>query len=307
MKQQAVKNIEYPDFEMLKTLDSREFAPQLQDMVQILHKQYLNGIRLFVEKKVSDELCNVDIGNIEFEDIKWLASSIEFFFEDRNLPTSILCLQEKGRHNQPFINRISHYTDNSEEDPCLVQFLYPFYNKDNEQKYRWFNRAPSHIKIWKEVEVTHDHNKLGEEAELVSHLRQKYGTKDYNDVIEEGFVLFSLAIKILLYSSLPQYKIVPISEKRLKRCGKAGVKGRPKRPLFKTIFLPPIINVNKKSKATEDGGTRKPHFRRGHFRMLRDKRFDKQGELIFVRPTMIHGGSMSDKLYVARKLDEARN
>jgi hypothetical protein len=149
MQNQVVKNIPYPsDFKILKTQRAVEFSWQAQDIIQIMHKQHIDGIRLFVEKNVSNELNKTDISNIEFNDIKWIAPSVEFFFEDNSIPTFILCLQEKGKHNQPFSGRITHYMDIKEEDPCLIQLLYAFYDIDNKIKYRYFNRLPSQIKTW---------------------------------------------------------------------------------------------------------------------------------------------------------------
>ena len=289
------KNIFYPDFDYIKSQSAHTFEMQFQDIIQILHKQYKDGIRLFVEKAVSDELFNTDISNIEFDDIKWIASSIEFFFEDKNIPTLILCLQEKNKHNQPFANNIIHYSPDKKDDPCLVQMLYSFYDINKKQRYRYFNRYPSQIKTWDKELKKYDGN-------IRYHLREQYSGKAYDSIINNSYALFTLLIKVLLYVSLPEYKVIPISEKTLRKCGKAGVKGRPKRPLFKTIYLPPIINVTEKQESNKTGKTVKPHFRRGHFRMLRNERYKNQGELIFVRPSMIHGGGTKDKLYVARKI-----
>jgi hypothetical protein len=35
--------------------------------------------------------------------------------------------------------------------------------------------------------------------------------------------------------------------------------------------------------------------------MLRNEKYKKKDKLIFVRPTLIHGGGINDKLYIARK------
>jgi hypothetical protein len=125
-----------------------------------------------------------------------------------------------------------------------------------------------------------------------------------NEMTDFGRDLIKLIAKIFLYISIPKYKVIPITKNQLHREGKPCVNNRPARPIYRVIYVPHEINLNKQNITEHGDGIKAPHFRRGHFRMLRNERFKKQGELIFVRPCMIHGGSLKDNIYVARKKDE---
>jgi hypothetical protein len=98
-------------------------------------------------------------------------------------------------------------------------------------------------------------------------------------------------------------KEIPILKKDRQIGGKSGVKNRPDRPNYKVIYVPSIVNTNKNEVNSEaEGSSKSPHFRRGHFKMLRsDKYTNKQGELVFTQPCFIHAGKQptTKNLYVA--------
>jgi hypothetical protein len=299
----AIKNLPYPDFLYLKNHFIHEIFKDksscLRKSGQILmyYLQKTRGIQLFVEKNVSDELRNTDIKDITYKDIIFPASSIEFYFEDKDIPTVLLSKKEDFNGLNPFKNEKLNVLNISATtgkysigyQPGIAMIYTPPF-ADNMTHH--ITASIDNFNEW--ISNMEGSNSIKNEA-----------NEEYNNYAKK---LLFLMTKILLYISIPQYKSRPITKNQLQRAGKPGVKNRPNRPCFKVIYVPPIININKNESMSDGFGTKKkPHFRRGHFMMLRHERFKEQGKLVFVRPCMIHGGSIKDKLYVARKAEENTN
>jgi len=320
-----VKNLHYPDFDLIKEMPFNKrfeiFSESIKtDNITVflgMYKQYKKGIQLFIEKNVTDELINTDLKDIRFEEINFPASSVELYFEDRKFPTIIF--QNYSGLENPFIykkdakNVAKLFNVNVDE---LEKIAYqmekslekPFKDRCNKigQNINFIDGA---IMIYSAVDESNNEcfyriNFLSEE--INKWICNGYSINSNLNQYEKEYQkdLYKLCCKVFLYISIPQYKAIPITKKQLKKEGKPCVKNRPNRPISKVIYVPSVINIDKINKSTKNGDMKKPHFRRGHFRMLRNERFKKQGELIFVRPCMIHGGDMKDKLYVARKVKE---
>lgn len=291
-----IKDFYYPDFNIYKSIDPRGIDTMSLCQIVMLYNQHRQGIQLFVEKKVSDILSATDIQDIKYEDVIFPARAIELYFEDKNIPTCLIgkledqAIHPFGTKNNKatitFLDRDGNVTDHIPEGIAYMVKI----NKENSEKVNIINYPKDRFEQWINTE-------------------ECFPAPGYtkNDLIYtvESKAIFKLAVKILLYISIPEYRAIPINKDKLPREARPGVKNRPIRPTSKVIYVPPVVNINKETHHAETDTTRKPHFRRGHFRMLRDERYkEKIGKLIFVRPAMIHGGSMSDKLYVARKINE---
>lgn len=309
-----IKNIDYPDFDYyfskingnnieICNAVKNYFYQQFSEL-SLFWLQKNHGIRLYVEKNVTDMLNKTEMLNISYDDIKFPAKSIEFFFEDKNLPTILFgnrtslidsaksLIKKIDTNKKVYARGLSTIDDNSEIEGINLLFMHPFEN--NVQLFHTTGASSLKKLLLGELKI----------IDLSEHFAHGLPKYDHDKEVEKLTIsLIAMVIKILLYISIPQYKAIPITDKALKREGKAGVKNRPNRPLSRVIYVPSVVNINKKSSSTETGDAKSPHFRRGHFRMLRDEKFtNKQGQLIFVKPCLIHGGSLQDKLYVARKI-----
>jgi hypothetical protein len=303
-----IKNLSYPRFEEVKNKNA--YIPESGiknelDLVNylILYTQYKEGIRLFVEKEVILMLDKVDIIDINFEDIKFPSSSIELFFDAHDLPTTIIS------NKKNVLDNIKNFKQELRINMNVTSLCDGFLTYKDDNGIFFMTGAKT------ETNKPSFFGSLIPEGAVNNFINDKAGS--YIDRNSDKFTtdrtiyktlekkIFTLAMKIFLYISIPEYRAIPITEKQLHRQGKAGVNNRPKRPLSKVIYVPSIININKNNILHKNTvGKVIPHFRRGHFMMLRHERYKEQGKLIFRKPSMVHGGSIQDKLYVARKYND---
>lgn len=284
------KNIQYPDVRELSQIERvAQLNPTVAEEASILFHQYTSGIQLIVQKPLSDELAFVDMEDIEYSDIVWPASCIEFYFEDLKIPT-VLLEAIAPDNPTPFKDKqVYNMTIDGHEFSHGVRMMY-----QSKEHVHLLTLSSEKVRTWLKMETAFvspdtDYKVLPDESIL-----RKY--------------LFQLLVKILLYISIPQYKSIPITKKQLlNKGGKPGVKNRPKRPIYRAIYVPTVHYKKENTEQQVSDGTgiqKSPHRRRGHFRILRDERYtNKRGEVVYVRPSLIHGGSTEDKLYIARKVE----
>lgn len=251
----------------LKNAYERDLAVQIharyyEGLIKITRRHRKEGVQWVVPSGLVSELAQVDLDGLTFEDVPWPATSIEFFFEDKDTPTILLQVKIKGLN-----------LDQPKSELFLMYYPHPL--KDDPQA----------------VAV--------EEDELQQFFRT--GTTDYLkmvtdavpgklDVHQSAAYLVS-CLKLLLLAGTPQYAPQKVNRKELAHGGRAGVNNRPKRPVYRFLTLPHIVGLSERSEG-HFGVSVVPHFRRGHFRMLRNERYtQKRGQIVYVRPSLIHGGA----------------
>lgn len=249
---------------LAEEIHMRYFRSQVA--ITVRHKK--EGVQWVVPAGLMEELGHVDLVGLTFEDVPWPAMSIEFYFEDKGTPTVLFQVKIKGVNlDQP-------------KGELFVMY-YPHPLKDD----------PQAIAV--------------EEDELRQFF--KTGTTDYLSMVsnavpgrldvQQSASYLVTCLKLLLLAGTPQYAPQKISRKVLEHGGRAGVNNRPRRPVYRFLTLPHIIGLSEHSGAGS-GGTVSPHFRRGHFRMLRSEVFtQKKGQIVYVRPALIHGGNESMPTY----------
>jgi hypothetical protein len=106
--------------------------------------------------------------------------------------------------------------------------------------------------------------------------------------IEERKVLQFMALlayKVLVFASIPQFRPKETSKKELHFGGKPGVCGRPRRPMFKVLYLPSQRKEKEDYRRAENGAHHEFKGRRGFFRFYQDERFvSLKGQRRFIPP-----------------------
>jgi hypothetical protein len=290
----GVKNIHYLPFDektlfaalrKVKTSTYLEISEEMEEktvlQAAVLYFQKNRGVQLRVLRDVTDELSFVEFRNVIHSTVPLFADSVEIYYEDRRYPTIIISdftkatqyLYEKvtGKTILYEDRRFAILTNLGESGAGGVTIL-------------------KHIS---ERDILEGWDKLGE---MSLKDRSELGQKGE----EQEIFLAKTALKVLMYCSIPEYRPYKFLRRRQLKGGKAGVKNRPKTPIFMTRFLPPVIYRIQRKNDVGHGIKKCPHMRIGHFRMLHADRY-KEHKLIYVRPTLIHGGSLENKLYIARK------
>ena len=276
-----LKNIPYPNFSNKDLLF--EYLNAIGDDGYMLMSSYVQtkrGILLHVSKELSDEMAEVDISkDICGADIVPMFPSMEVYFEDAEIPTMLFY-----RRDQNFLDLVTTYL----ETTCMTTegmgaFCLDYYTNDS-------TLHATHL--WGEML---DKWLQGEPAPTMPGYDNDI---EYDNTSRQFFFLIT---KILLYISIPRYKPEEIWKKQLHHGGKPGVKGRPKTKIYR-VSVPSHSGGSDRHGTTGDsGGTVSPHRRRGHLRSLKSEKFTKKkGQIIYIRPTTIHGGSLNDHIYIAR-------
>lgn len=251
------------------------------------------GISLFVEKDLTRELKNTDIKGIKYEDIIFPADSVEICFEDRTIPTVIMT--------------------KSLITPSMVDYIF---SKEDIKELIANNCIPNN---YKEVELGNIKRQMfflyddidGES--IVLNLSPEEVSKWLRYNLNDMFIneldtdqqktlrdLFGLIVKIFLYISLPFYTEKAPKGNIKHKLLDPNKNNRPDRPIKRVIYVPPVVNIADKEQKDSNGSTKTPHFRRGHFRMLRHEKYKEKGKLIYIRPIYVKGGKPTNK-YIARK------
>jgi hypothetical protein len=305
-----VKNIYYAPYDKMDFSNLNPILKQLMCNYEcaVIYTQQREGIRLFVTNKIIEELTRTDFKNILYSDIKFPANSVEIYFESKDLPTVLITKHKTTfKYAQYMVEKIGGTiidttglkTKYAHEGIDMI-----FGHLDGDDSNYFLTQNVDEIEKWLNDPNYSPKNDYKPIAGVPASMFYA-DDADNSDCKQMAKKLLMLIIKVFLYISIPQYKAISITDKALRREGKSGVNNRPNRPLSRVIYVPTVINTNKKITASnETGEIKSPHYRRGHFIMLRHERYKEQGKLIFRRPAMIHGGSISDKLYVARTTGE---
>ena len=241
------------------------------------------GAQLYIEQKLSDEMLDVDLKDISENNIVFPYDSMEFYFDDPRIPTFIFQKHSESETRRDWLLGHSYHDHRAWEDGFRMCF---------------FGGGIVYTNIYpmKEIRTFLDY-----QENVVDQRTSEYSLEDTDFERRLRRFLFLMAVKILLYISIPKYKAIRVTKSQVHPLSRPGVKNRPDRPILKVIYVPSEVEVNQ-HKSVPTGVVMPPHRRRGHFRMLRDEKFrNQQGETIFVKPCLIHGGSVGDQLYVVRK------
>ena len=283
----AVKDPPYLAFDdhVVKNLMMGCVRARRTDVVLVampLYVQSKRGVRLRVEKSVTDELKETNLTDITPEDVIVIWSSCEIYFEDPQLPTILFYVKD-----QEFKRITSNYFNIEVTYDHVDSRCMDYYTEDGfchtlrlpvDMMREWLNNTESHMPT---IEG------------FVPESKEENEYKRY---------LFRLCAKIFLLASIPEYQPKEIvgPDRNIRRWGKAGFKHRPDRRVLQ-ISLPSHPSRHVPTGATT-GSTKAPHRRRGSLHRLVDDRYvHKKGQLIYVRPCLIHGGSLEDKMYIIRR------
>lgn len=243
-----------------------------------LYMQSLRGTQLVVSRELSDELAQTDLQNFTADDLVIMWPSMEIYFEDPALPTIAWFVKDKE-----YADSCTKYLGMPYELACEDHFGFEWYDTLGTGYTCQLGR--SLLNAWM----------AGGDIPTMKGMIP-------NDPEEAALQkkLFMLLAKLFIYCSLPQYRPQAVSRKQLHHGGKAGVHNRPKRPVY--IVTVPAVKYQPKARVSASSGKEVvPHRRRGYLRKLVSERFlpNKRGTFVHVRPCMVHGGTVSDHIYLA--------
>lgn len=238
-------------------------------MVQSAQKKV--GIQMQVTKQVSDDLMATDFGgSAKVDDVPWPNPVIEFFFEDKLIPTIILMKTTPDQYKRWFPE-----LDVSQLDPTdyLTGMMQEGIGSD--AKALSLQLKPNMYEAFLQSGDTQEENM---ELGIFSH------DLSPEDNCCMAFMV-NLCLKVLAFSSIPEYKATPITRGMMTRAfgGKPGVNDRPSVPTFRTQYqyLPRII----RPKAEPQGGSHEFLGRLGHIRFYRSEVFkNMKGKWDWIRP-----------------------
>jgi hypothetical protein len=225
------------------------------------------GAQIRVQKEVSDDMLQTDLGNTTMDEIPWPAKAVEMFFEDPALPTLALAKLTVPEIEKmiPGLTIAPHATNPSHwiYEPRVILCI---------------NLVES---IWDQVLFKDERFHMEKATPL---------DNEEDQVLKEAL---RLAIKVFAYASLPRYKPVPVTEITKKMGGKPGFRDRPKRPALRVVYLPSVHTVLPETnhEPTGQGKTHAFKGRRGFFRTFRHERYTvMRGKRIFVAPIVVDKG-----------------
>lgn len=252
------KNIHYmwgPAMDINQFIVAKVLAGSAGMSGWVIQKAYHKlGIQMQVSKDVSDDLLATDFDETsKIENIPWPAPVIEMFFEDPGLP-SILIMKTKPEMLAQWFTGLEIGLKSEEYITALMQE----------------GSGPDATQL---------------SLQLNGEMYADFLTNAQSPPMGEGILSYSLneadnasicymihlALKVLIFSSIPQYKPLPLTKKEMTHGGKPDVKGRPARPSFHSTYLPKV--VYEKQKATHVEGGRDFRGRRGHIRWYHNERF----------------------------------
>ena len=243
------------------------------------------GVEYIVEKRVSDDLRNTELGNFRFNDLAWPCGSIEMYFEDPRLPSVLI----QRRTHAEFLVEIKdlpvipHLHNPDLKDAVFVRILVQ--DKDTAMQ---LNLSTEMIDAWA---VT---------GGSIPTMAGGYAEFDAEE--SQGLhALVVLAYKVLVYASIPQLAPKPVTKNDLHYGGRPGVKGRPARPMLKVVDLPRQYRTAKET-ATRESKGHAFRGRHGHFHSFRAERFvNKKGSTDYWPPVLGPDGTLPKIKYRVRK------
>jgi hypothetical protein len=260
------KNISYSfngdprEYEIAKRLAGG--PGQVVWLMHSVHQKH--GMQMQVSKQVSDDLAVTDFhAGTLIENIPMPAKCVEIFFDDPQIPTILMLRCTK--------------------DDISVWFP-------------WMEAAWSDGEhLFAIIQEGTPPNGKHHTVHLVGGQLQRFIDGEFNDAMNTGILsaylskgddeemgkMIKLALKVFIFSSIPQFKPSPITRKMMK-AGKPGVCNRPNRPSVRVQYLPHVY-YDGESKA--GSGSKAFHGRRGHVRWFSSEYFvNKKGSWSYVRP-----------------------
>lgn len=239
------------------------------------------GMTYVVQRGVTDDLDLTDFVDPHFENLPWPSDTIEFNFEDPSLGTVLIGhLRRKDMLNMADrlgVKLVGHATLDTHEHELIVLA-------------HCSDGSGSCIMV-------HDENTWqnllgGERMDMTP--RGHGDGKMTSTETEELIRLTLLCFKVLAYASIPQFKPQAVTPGQLRRGeGKAGVKGRPKLPTFRVVYLPHVVHPTAPRPLEEGeptGAHREFKGRRGHIRWFHSDFYVKmKGKWIYVPPVVVAG------------------
>jgi hypothetical protein len=289
------KNLTYPDIvrdPRTRWQNAAAVAPLLGHLgmnafteLMLMHVHCEVGMTYVVQKAVSDELRHADFAkDTSFENLPWPAKTVEFNFQDPELGTILA-----GNLSRDELRVIA--------DAINVTFVGRMAIPDHEHELIALAHTNDHSGT---CLLIHDENTwarllAGERHDIspAGPLDSRMTGQETESLIDHVLMCF----KVMVYSSIPQFKPMQVTRHQLKRGeGKPGVRGRPARPTFRTVYLPHVIRVPDKSATTTttttelSGITREFKGRRGHIRWFHSDYFvNKKGTWTYIRPVVVEG------------------
>jgi len=278
------------DVELVRSVNEVFGYPALIAVIQeSVHLRF--GTQWRIEKSLSDDLILSDLHHLDFDDIPIPFHSIEFFFEDPELPSALLTrcsaddVQRALRSDMPVL----------EKDDYLMFSLQELDKATKAPLCLAFNLKRD---MWDVVVNTDFTPNIG-------------GTP--LDSIENTATkeMLHLCLKICAYAALPQFRFHEVTKITRKEGGKPGFLGRPKRPAQKISYLPVIHSSRERDGSLSNDESPSPERKkrtyrghRGYFMYFKHPRYKKMRfKRIFVppdRPDMPDNGKTT-KTYLIRK------
>jgi hypothetical protein len=237
------------------------------------------GVQMQVSKEVSNDLLATDFDiTSKIEDIPFAAPAVEVYFEDPLLPT-ILVMKCRPENLIKWFPQITIQLENVEYITALIQ------EGSDIMSGQWLSLQ---IKPSMYSEFLNE----GKADPMKCGLFSYPLSQTDNNVM---CYMLHLALKVFVFSSIPQFKPINLSRKQMHFGGKPGVKGRPERQSLGVSYdyLPKVIY----SKISQPTGISKDFKgRRGHIRCLSHERFTKlKGSWIYIKPVRNpHDGKFSE-------------
>ena len=287
------KNIDYSvvvDPDMRQWVLEVEYNEKSSFTFSVIHmeKQRLEGVNYVVEKRVSDDLLDASLGNINFSNIPWPSNSIEMYFEDPAIPTLLIQKFTKeeihataGKFNMP--------TQGIIESMPSGEIIWSYVHSG--KGYLHLSQTPDVLNGWV-CGVPVDSGTKGTCFKEAPSAQENANRE-----------LLLLAYKVLLYAAVPQLAPSKVTSKSLRFGGKPGVKGRPDRPIYRVVDLPKVYREGKVAQVIKFAG-KVFRGRHGHFHHYRSDVFvNKQGTFEYWPPVLGPDGTLPKIKYKVRKPD----
>ena len=261
-----------------------------------------------IEKALSDDLLNSDMQGTHFSEVPWPARSIEFYFDDPNLPTFLL---QSYKPDEEMLKVLKDFS-NKEERRILNEKLGKITDSTKEEETRivWTTQIREKgYAYWLGLDVQPEIiDGIAQSADYLDSLQGRDVFKGHTfSKPSRDFIatLLTLAYKVLVYISIERYRPQQISRKQM-RDGKPGVKNRPNRPTFRVVSLPQLRSQeDREREKKERQATHKFLGRRGHFHYYRDPRFvTRQGTFDYFAPVLGPDGTLPMRKFRIRKIPE---
>lgn len=222
------------------------------------------GAQIWVSRRVSDDLQRSDIPEPDFTGVEWPMPSLEFVFEDPDIPGFLMRNNAITGIDDWVFKRIR---------PLMVANNWGVPEVDGRPPLVAMMACHGNGIEWAFVLKT---------AEAMNNFAAHWDAEDYaaGDDFEtypdeaKGLSQMALlAFKVLLFAGVPQYKAVKTMDPPTRReGGKPGFMGRPRTPRFIVTYLPKqILELQREAMAA-----RKSHDfkgRRGHLLTYRNERY----------------------------------